>query len=61
MKLTDKYLTEQNFTAPADGIIEVNDKLKALINNYKQRGGDFKNYVRDLESASKILVKAARK
>ena len=61
MNLTEKYLTEQNFTTPADGIIKINDTLKKLIVNYKQRGGDFKNSVRELEAASKILNKAARK
>ena len=55
MKTIDKYLTEGNFESPMDQVGELHNKVTATINNFKQRGGDFKKYVKDLQKAANIL------
>ena len=48
-------INEGNFESPMDQIGEINTKITATINNFKQRGGDFKKYVKDLQKAANIL------
>jgi hypothetical protein len=48
-----------NFTTPAQEMTIAINEIERLINNFKQRGGDFKTYVPDLQKAYKILYKLA--
>ena len=48
-----------NFTTPSQEMTLVINEIERLINNFKQRGGDFKTYVPDLQKAYKILYKSS--
>ena len=48
-----------SFTTPSQEMTLVINEIERLINNFKQRGGDFKTKVPELQKAYKILYKSA--